>query len=209
MANPKNGDSVFVVIKNGAIQSIHASSESANAAIVEGSDIAIHKVVGGSVNIDAVEKKPQVKTDDAEKKKTKTSAAKSEPPAKKTNTPAEQRAANFDKPKRGQVEENTLPANVKKLLDGTGGTLSGMAICVTGVPPVMGRKNAEKLVEAYGGKLTKSLSKNAWLSLVMMPAQRSKPFLSLLVPLLIGICKGWSRWRISRSRLSMRMNSLL
>lgn len=30
---------------------------------------------------------------------------------------------------------------------------------MTGVPPVLGRKNADKLVELYGGKLVKAIAK--------------------------------------------------
>lgn len=47
-----------------------------------------------------------------------------------------------------------------------GNALDGMMIVVTGVPPTLGRKNAEKLVMNYGGKLTKSLSKNTTLVVV-------------------------------------------
>jgi BRCT domain type II-containing protein len=49
---------------------------------------------------------------------------------------------------------------MKALLAGTGDVLSGKSIVVTGVPPVLQRKNAEKLVTDYGGKLVKSISKN-------------------------------------------------
>ena len=56
--------------------------------------------------------------------------------------------------------QDGLPDNIKELLSGSGSVLSGYTVVVTGIPPTIGRKNAEKLVEAYGGKLTKSLSKN-------------------------------------------------
>ena len=38
-------------------------------------------------------------------------------------------------------------------------TFVGKSIVVTGVPPVLGRKNTDKLVQIYGGHLTKSISK--------------------------------------------------
>jgi BRCT domain type II-containing protein len=53
-----------------------------------------------------------------------------------------------------------LPDNVKALLAGSGSALKGKTVVVTGVPPTIGRKTAETLVQQYGGKLTKSLSKN-------------------------------------------------
>ena len=53
-----------------------------------------------------------------------------------------------------------LPDNTKALLAGSGDVLSGKSIVVTGVPPTLQRKNAEKLVTNYGGKLVKSISKN-------------------------------------------------
>lgn len=82
----------------------------------------------------------------------------------KTKTPAEQRAANAKKPVK--PEDSDLPDNVKALLAGSGNALEGKNIVVTGVPPTLGRKNAEALVEKYGGHLTKSLSKKTSLVVV-------------------------------------------
>ncbi|TID20027.1 Replication factor C subunit 1 protein [Venturia nashicola] len=82
----------------------------------------------------------------------------------KTKTPAEQRAANAKKPVK--PEDSDLPDNVKALLASSGNSLQGKTIVVTGVPPTLGRKNAETLVEKYGGRLTKSLSKKTSLVVV-------------------------------------------
>ncbi|KAH7391603.1 putative replication factor C subunit 1 [Cadophora sp. MPI-SDFR-AT-0126] len=154
---------VFIVLLGTSIDSVHASLESANervaAAKSEGNGtprIEVQSLVGGSITIDPVEeKKPAkskaVKKEDKEDKEAKTVAP------KKTKTPAEQRAANATKPK-GAVDESELPDNYKTLLGGMGTALNGLSICVTGVPPTMGRKNAEKLVVNYGGKVASSLS---------------------------------------------------
>ncbi len=49
---------------------------------------------------------------------------------------------------------------MKALLATKGDLLRGKNVVVTGIPPVMGRKNAEQLVQNFGAKLMKSLSKN-------------------------------------------------
>ncbi|KAE8441558.1 hypothetical protein EG329_004677 [Mollisiaceae sp. DMI_Dod_QoI] len=166
-ATSASSASVYIVREedDGPILSVHASQQSADAAKKETDYIEVKALIGGTITADTVveEKKPKPtkakisKSDDAPKANT---------AAKKTKTPAEQRAANVDKPKKGQVSEKDLPDNVQKLLKGNGGALAGMAIIVTGIPPVMGRANAEKLVVLYGGKVSKSLSKNTSLVVV-------------------------------------------
>lgn len=155
--------SVYIVVTGSTVSSVHASQESAEAAKKDDARVEVQKLIGGSVNVDPVVE---------EKKPAKTKAAKSEDApkanttAKKTKTPAEQRAANVDKPKKGQPSDKDLPDNIQKLLKGSGSALANMAIIVTGVPPVMGRSNAEKLVVLYGGKVSKSLSKNTSLVVI-------------------------------------------
>ena len=78
--------------------------------------------------------------------------------AKKTKTPAEQRAANASKPAKPSSSSSDLPDNVKALLEKGGNVFEGQTVVVTGVPPTLGRKNAERLVEAFGAHLGKSLS---------------------------------------------------
>jgi BRCT domain type II-containing protein len=75
---------------------------------------------------------------------------------KKTKSPEEQRAANASK--TAKSTDDDLPENIRTLLAGTGDILSGKSIVVTGVPPTLQRKNAEKLVQIYGGKLLKAVS---------------------------------------------------
>jgi BRCT domain type II-containing protein len=105
-------------------------------------------------------------TSDATKDKKAKDTEKPKPAASKpkTMTPAEQRAANAMKGKKGPDDD--LPDNVKVLLKGSGELLSGKNIVVTGVPPTLGRKTTEALVTKYGGHLTKSLSKNTSLVVV-------------------------------------------
>ncbi|KAK0123432.1 hypothetical protein ONS96_010415 [Cadophora gregata f. sp. sojae] len=155
--------SVFIVLLGTSIDSVHASLESANERVSvakkEGNGkprIEVQNLVGGSMTVDAVEdtkpaKAKAIKKEDKEDKEAKIVAP------KKTKTPAEQRAANATKPK-GAVDESELPDNYKTLLGGMGTALNGLSICVTGVPPTLGRKNAEKLVVNYGGKVASSLS---------------------------------------------------
>ena len=154
--------SVYIVLTGTSIDSVHASVESANERVStakeEGKDsvkIEVQKLIGGSISVEPVveETKP------AKTKVSKSEAPKANTAAKKTKTPAEQRAANADKPK-GAGSDADLPDDVKALLAGEGAALDGLRIVVTGVPPTLGRKNAEKLVTNYGGNLTKSLSKN-------------------------------------------------
>ncbi|KAL2061553.1 hypothetical protein VTL71DRAFT_6930 [Oculimacula yallundae] len=160
-----SGTSVYVVLVGTSIDSVHASLESANervaAAKSEGNGktkIEVQDLVGGSINIDhVVEKKPAAKAKAVKKEEKDEPEAKPAAAPKKTKTPAEQRASNATKPK-GAVDESDLPDNYKTLLGGMGTALKGLSICVTGVPPTLGRKNAEKLVVNYGGKVASSLS---------------------------------------------------
>jgi len=166
-AAPTTSTVIHVVVSGGTISSVHASQASATEAAMKEDDarVEVHALIGGTITVDPV-------VEEKEKKPAKAKAVKAEDApkansaAKKTKTPSEQRAANVDKPKKGQVAEKDLPDNVQKLLKGNGAALSGMAIIVTGVPPVMGRANAEKLVVLYGGKISKSLSKNTSLVVI-------------------------------------------
>ncbi|KAG4432959.1 hypothetical protein IFR05_011554 [Cadophora sp. M221] len=160
--------SLFIVLLDSSIDSVHASLESANERVAAAKSeangvpkIEVQTLVGGSIIVGPVEEKRPAKTkakaikkeatEDNENKQAKLVAP------KKTKTPAEQRAANATKP-RGAIDESQLPDNYKTLLGGMGTALKGLSICVTGVPPTLGRKNAEKLVVNYGGKVASSLS---------------------------------------------------
>ncbi|CZR62628.1 uncharacterized protein PAC_12525 [Phialocephala subalpina] len=162
---------VYAILEGDSILSLHASEDSANAAKTSDTTVKSYNLIGGTVSVDAVvadkKEKPAKAAKSAKVEKAeKEDAPKANTAAKKTKTPAEQRAANADKPKKGAVDDKDLPENVQKLLKSNGSALAGMAIVVTGVPPVMGRANAEKLVQLYGGKVTKSTSKNTSLVVV-------------------------------------------
>lgn len=162
---------VYIVLDGDSIISVHASEDSANVAKTEDATVESYNLIGGTISIDAVvaeNKEKPVKATKAAKaeKAVKEDAPKANTAAKKTKTPAEQRAANVDKPKKGAVSDKDLPENVQKLLKSNGSALAGMAIVVTGVPPVMGRANAEKLVQLYGGKVAKAPSKNTSLVII-------------------------------------------
>jgi NAD-dependent DNA ligase len=165
---------IYVVLNGPIFDSVHASLNSANArsAIikVEGKDgkVEVHQIQGGTVNIEATADAPAPAPKAAAPKESAPKAApkkekatkvepEAAPAAKKTQTLAEQRAANTGASK---ADDEELPENMKALLAGSGVQLSGLTVVVTGVPPTLGRKNADKLVENYGGKLGKSLSKN-------------------------------------------------
>ena len=144
-------------------------------------------MVGGSITVNPIKEKKSaklkaIKKEDKEDKEVNTVAP------KKTKTPAEQHAANATKPK-GAVDESELPDNYKTLLGGMGTALNGLAICVTGVPPTLGRKNAEKLVVNYGGKVASSLSSKTSYVVVGNDAGPTKyvPSVSLGTNLL-GLC---------------------
>ncbi|KAL3425903.1 replication factor RFC1 C terminal domain-containing protein [Phlyctema vagabunda] len=142
---------VWVVLDADTVDSVHASLASAKSRqdALDSDEVSIvdKQLEGGSITVSAA----------APEKKEKVSKPAAAPA--KTKTPAEQRAANAEKPSKpkGDVE---VPDHIQALLDGQGTVLEGKQICVTGVPPTLGRKHAETLVTAYGGKLMKSLSKN-------------------------------------------------
>jgi NAD-dependent DNA ligase len=163
---PAASSHVYVVTHNNGVVSVYASADSANehAATMkaeEGMDgsikVELHELKGGSIQASTVAEEKAAPKGKAPKKE-EAEAPKANTAAKKTKTPAEQRAVNAEKPEK--AVDSDLPDNIKKLLAGNGDALSGLTIVVTGVPPTLGRKNAEKLVTGYGGKLTKSLSKN-------------------------------------------------
>lgn len=166
MAPKAKNASIYLALSGTTIDSAYATVEAANARVAELRDggspakVEVQELKGGSVTV--VEEKAPAKTKAPRKEADEDAAPKA---VKKTKTPAEQRAANAEKPK-GKGDEEDLPENVKELLAAMGDALEGKAIVVTGVPPTLGRKNAEKLVINYGGKLTKSLSKNTSLVLV-------------------------------------------
>jgi BRCT domain type II-containing protein len=154
---------VYVVTQNNSVDSVYASPTSANERVTalkaaggEAASIKVelHELKDGTVqaSVSTEDKKPAPK--DKAPKIEETKAPKASAAPKKTKTPA----ANAEKPEK--ATDADLPDKVKKLLAGTGDALSGNTVVVTGVPPTLGRKNAEKLVTSYGGKLTKSLSKN-------------------------------------------------
>lgn len=171
-----------MVTHNDAVDSIYDSSDLANeraAALKPNAEdsgsikVEYHEVKSGSVKAAPVETKQPAPKSKAKAKATSKALkaeeseeededAKAAPKAntavKKTKSPEEQRADNAKKP--GKAADSDLSDNVKALLAGSGDIFSGMTVVVTGVPPTLGRKNAEKLVEAYGAKLGKSISKN-------------------------------------------------
>jgi BRCT domain type II-containing protein len=139
---------VYVVLNKNGIDSIYATSapatkraETLKSAAADPSTIKIelHSVKGDELA--AAKPSPKANTI-----------------AKKTKSPEEQRAVNAAKPSKSSDAD--LPENIKALLAGNGDILFGKSIVVTGVPPTLQRKNAEKLVQIYGGKLLKSVSKN-------------------------------------------------
>ncbi|KAG9232734.1 hypothetical protein BJ875DRAFT_466075 [Amylocarpus encephaloides] len=113
----------------------------------------------------AEDKKPATKAKTKAPAKSKAKAAenkeveapKTSTAEKKTKSVGEQRAANAKKPVK--PEDSNLPDNIKALLAGSGSVFVNKTMVVTGVPPTLGRKNAETLVTAYGGKIVKALSK--------------------------------------------------
>ena len=55
--------------------------------------------------------------------------------------------------KSAKPSDEDVPDNVKALLQGFGDIFAGKSIVISGVPPVIGRKNADKLVELYGKQI--------------------------------------------------------
>jgi BRCT domain type II-containing protein len=161
---------VYVIIVNKEVHSVHATEESAQAHLetIHGGAVGkveIHALKGGSVTPITVKRgEKDEKEHEVEASKTKAKASKkakdddegdeAEPAANSKPTKPHTR-----NPKPKAIEEG-LPENVKTLLNGSGTILSGLSIVVTGAPPTLGRQNAERLVQSYGGKLVKSISKN-------------------------------------------------
>ena len=187
--------SVYVVLHSSGIDSIHASIETANeratATTAEGKEavkVEAKELIGGTIAIVAPPKakaapkaaapkaaskakakaKP-VSEEDEEDDDDEEEEAAPAPAVKKTKSVAEQKAVNAAKaPKpKGAIDLNSLPANVQALMNGSGSQLKGKQVIVTGVPPTIGRKNMEDLVQAYGAKLMKgSLNKKTDLVVV-------------------------------------------
>jgi hypothetical protein len=153
---------VYIVWSAAGPESVHATEDTAEIALKSSKPNSyIEQLVlhGGTVNVDAVPKqapttKVQPKKVDTIKKEAKDDENVA---AKKTKTAAQQRTDNANK--IGKPDDADLPVNVKKLLQKGGIVFAGKTVVVTGVPPTLGRKNTEKLVEAYGAHLGKSLSK--------------------------------------------------
>jgi NAD-dependent DNA ligase len=161
---------VFVVWSSKGIDSVHATLQSASAHLATNKgkySIESTNIQGGTIIVNAEKaatkqkgtSKTQVvkKEDEDEEEEEDDEQATKSAVAKKTKTPAEQRAANAVKPTK--ASDADLPDNVKALLREGGTVFEGKTVVVTGVPPTLGRKNTEKLVEAFGAHLGKSLSK--------------------------------------------------
>ena len=148
---------VHVVCSVHGPESVHATRESAEAATKlsnNASSITVMLLTGGVVKADAPanskgsKKRNGIKNEEEDDAKL---------PAKNTKTAAQQRADNANKV--GKPANVDLPKNVKSLWERGGKVFEGQTVVVTGVPPTLGRKNTEKLVEAFGAHLGKSLSK--------------------------------------------------
>ncbi|PQE26575.1 Replication factor C subunit 1 protein [Rutstroemia sp. NJR-2017a BBW] len=179
-AKPAAADTskVYAVVSSNGLDSIHASLASANGRLAalksEGaSDVKVdtQSLQGGSVTIieapkekaapksrakpaakKAVKEEEEDDNEEEDEDEAEAKPAKANTAVKKTKPVAEQRAANAEKGTKDAG--SNLPANLKALLAGSGDVFSGKTIVVTGVPPTLGRKNAETLVKNYGGKLT-------------------------------------------------------
>ncbi|KAH8588372.1 hypothetical protein B0O99DRAFT_677447 [Bisporella sp. PMI_857] len=168
---------VYIVTSGEGVDSVYATESAAEERASEVDDGKIEKqeLIGGSITAveektkaapkpkaakKEVEEKPakaEPKAKAAKKDEEKADAPKANTAAKKTKPAEEQRAANAKKPPK--ADDSDLPDDVKALLSGSGSIFDGQSIVVTGTPPVLGRKNADKLVEAYGGKLVKAIAK--------------------------------------------------
>ncbi len=181
---------VYVVVSRSEVASVHAAIDSATKAAEalrvadeagDKDDVKVQELqlIGGTISITpaAVAKpvraaakhkvvsrpKPQPEDEEEEEEE------EEEKPASRKSAPAAppvEKPAKAGKPKKGAIDESKLPENVRRVLSGSGGQLAGKQICVTGVPPTIGRKNAEKIVVAYGGKLMRALSKKTDLVVV-------------------------------------------
>lgn len=174
-------ESIYASVEaaNAHLDTIKSEASKSSSARVE-----THELKGGSITVDTTKKVQDEDEDEDEAPKPKAKATKKskaekessvEPPkakgkaAKKatgdddvepdTVSTAKKTKTLTENPKAKAIEAS-LPEHIQSLLAGSGTTLAGLAIVVTGVPPTLGRKNAERLVTNYGGKLAKSLSKN-------------------------------------------------
>lgn len=157
---PFGEHSVYLVVSSTLVASVHATLELAEAAEQKRQGyyrIEIHKLNGGSIipeEPEDGEKKPILKTKVA-------------PQSVRNSKPSAQScAANIKKLKKRLVSDEDLHEDVQELLGGRGTALKDMAIFVIGIPPTMGRANAEKLILLYGGKISKNLSKRTSLVVV-------------------------------------------
>ena len=163
---------VYIVSSASGVEAVYASRQGAvnHVASAKDEDIKLSvetkTLIGGSITItgddtktaDTSNPKPTKTSKGVKAKEEEKEKAEPELPVKKTLSPAEQRAANAAKSKPGKVADANLPPNVKSLLEKGGNVFSGTNVVVTGVMPTLGRKITEKLVEAFGAHLTKSLS---------------------------------------------------
>jgi len=128
---------VFVITSedDSAPIAVYADSASANEAAKEHDGAEVHKLElkGGSVQLEGDVK-----------------------PTKAAPKPKATKAA----PAEDDGETSELAERVKELLSTKGDSLSGCTVVITGVPSSISRKDTESLITQYGGKLTKSLSKN-------------------------------------------------
>lgn len=129
---PKSSN-VYVIMQDGEPVAAFADEAQANT-FAEENDASVRKV-------ELTEKAPAAKS----------AAPKAAPKAKSS------KAAAAD-----DSELSELALKIQELLSGSGDSLAGMTVVVTGVPtdPKVNRKDIDALVTKYGGKLTKSLSKN-------------------------------------------------
>ncbi|TAQ84795.1 hypothetical protein B7494_g6882 [Chlorociboria aeruginascens] len=161
---------VYIVNYSSGVDSVHATIESANerasTAKEEGKTavkVEPQELQGGTVVVEKKKAAPKAKAPAKAKaapENDETEAPKAAA-AKQTKPVAEKRAVNAKKPaKPAKPGASDIPDNVKALLAGSGRVLSGKTVVVTGIPPTLGRKTAEALVTAYGGKIVKAVSKS-------------------------------------------------
>lgn len=127
--------SVYVVVSNSDIDSVHATLDSANERVAEarsaGSSavkVEVQQLLGGTVQIEEAKKEKAAAKPKAKAKKDE------EVPKPKTKPVAEQGAANAAKGTKPTGEN--VPENVQVLLDNPSTALTGQIVVVTGVPPV-------------------------------------------------------------------------
>lgn len=133
---------VYLTVANDVVDSAHATQEAASARATEikeeKKDVVLRvdsRQLQGGIIVVGEDPRGKSAAAAAPKKAVKEEApAEANTAAKKTKTPAEQRAANAAKPKKPSNDEE-LPENVKDLLEKMGNALEGKAIVVTGIPP--------------------------------------------------------------------------